>query len=603
VSGTSKIQEINREILRGNLDEIRRKLATIDPHDAQITVLALQPGIGKSTWAINYCKDHPEIENIGIATKRHNFLRELEAKIPDFNHWHGLKRICPRKDEKWFKKLYDDFGLQANVICSVCGRKAKCPYHQQFKDHRRCGFPTEYLRTKYVNEFDMLFVEESIYETEEYCLDLEKTLDVMQTYDLPKDLIWRVQYFEYDQDDLNYLRRERDRLLRVAVQNEDFKVIPEIQRINVDALEHCRYKNPYYLPRLFKVFEIAQEKPVVLLHAGFVPPVFKRVLARYYQETLQVGSEAAETLRVKIYESTLQNKDTKIYRITNSDYSKNTVNNYKKSEIDTILRRIVDIYGKDRVGVLTYMQNVQKDAETGTYIFNGVKAGWFGNVSGLNEFEDVPVLVIVGSKRMSVDQVFEKYEQLFGEEVSEEDREWYKGQIKQRTGKGIKHRYEPLDELGQALKKSRAKLKPIDSIDAMEHYDAIHRSRGLLHDRTVFLLGALPEKCKNEFSIEEIRQTDIEKFFERLKDKEGLSKKGGSKNMLIEILDLYEKGLTPTQIARELDLRIPGTTKYHTKPIRTLVKGYEECAELYDQILKGKNDMRRRNSRRKTPRS
>jgi hypothetical protein len=66
------------------VDEARKELESINPFEYNITILAQQPGIGKSSWARKYCNEHTEIEKIGILSKRHNFLTEWEINIEDF---------------------------------------------------------------------------------------------------------------------------------------------------------------------------------------------------------------------------------------------------------------------------------------------------------------------------------------------------------------------------------------------------------------------------------------------------------------------------------------------------------------------------------------
>jgi len=144
--------DIEYKSLGNIIEEVRDNLYKIDPFSSDITIINVQLGIGKSTWSRKYCNDHPEIESIGIASKRHNFLEECRSSIGTFNHWYGLQRKCPRRNEPWFKRLVVGLNLRANIICSMCGKKSDCLYHGQFIDTHRCGFPTEYLRTKNLSE-------------------------------------------------------------------------------------------------------------------------------------------------------------------------------------------------------------------------------------------------------------------------------------------------------------------------------------------------------------------------------------------------------------------------------------------------------------------
>jgi len=109
------------------IEHERTKLESINPFENNITILAQQPGIGKSTWARKYCNDHDEIEKIGIISKRHNFLTECESKIEDFSHWEGRGRLCKRDDIEWLKEIDLD---KNRIICNNC--KENCKYPEQF---------------------------------------------------------------------------------------------------------------------------------------------------------------------------------------------------------------------------------------------------------------------------------------------------------------------------------------------------------------------------------------------------------------------------------------------------------------------------------------
>ena len=140
----------------------------------------------------------------------------------------------------------------------------------------------------------------------------------------------------------------------------------------------------------------------------------------------------------------------------------------------------------------------------------------------------------------------------------------------------------------QKLRYTGTPLETLELIEMMSHYDSIHRNRGLLYDRIIFVLGPVPKRCKDEFNCKIVEKSKIESFFEELKDTEYLSKSSGLNSMLVEVLDLHKEGLTPTEIAKELDFRIPRTTKYHTKEIKKVVNAYDELAKKYDQIFKRK---------------
>ena len=262
---------------------------------------------------------YPEIKNIGISTKRHNFLDESGKSITGFNHWYGIDRKCPRNNELWFQKLRD-LNLYAGVICASCSQKSECPYHAQFKNLNRVGFPTEYLNTKYINDLNLLFVEENLTGLKSYELvenDVDNILNILK---LSHDFTYSILNRTYNDNDLNYLYIMQQSVLRDAIRNEEYEIVKEIVKFDINILKYCRDTNKYHLPHFFKIFDIAHKKPVVLLHAGFSEQFFERLLLRHTEE-----NPTLRELLVVVYTSDVINKDTKLYQITESDFSKNTI--------------------------------------------------------------------------------------------------------------------------------------------------------------------------------------------------------------------------------------------------------------------------------------
>lgn len=540
MSGTPNIQENN---LSGSLKDVRKKLACIDPFEADITILALQPGIGKSTWVRKYCNNHDEIEGIGVFSPRHNLLEEFKG----FNHWKGIRLKCPRREESWIKKLLE-IGLNASVICSICGRKKKCPYHEQFKDTNRVTAPHNYLATNYVDPINLFFVEEEMYQyrTFEFNKDIIKKALAF----IDPDYIDLVLYRKYTDDDVEYIKKRRLETLRIAAENEDYEVVQIVNQFDPQVLEYCQRREVYYLPRIFRLFDLSKIKSIVMLQASFHQYTFERLLQRYENEYW-----LPEEMRIEVYRSRVQNKNTKIYKITNSDYSKNVINRYRNEEIDSLLKKIVQAYGQDQVFVITSKEYISEDLISGKYVYKGIDAKWFGNISGLNEFEDKKVEIVIGTYRMPVKEFTELYNRLFDEEVNAEE---------------INVHAEVLSYNKEQFTYKGTPLEEFEGLEVLTQYDVIHRSRGLLNDRIIFVFGLVPEDCQWEFEYKMVKKEEAEDIIRKL----GIQYHNEKLNETIEKVRYgYKKGWSFTKIARYANLR-DEKGKYDTEWVK---KAIEYC--------------------------
>jgi hypothetical protein len=504
-SASDDLIEINE--LSGTIDDVRGELQQINPFDTDITVLALQPGVGKSTWARNYCKEHPDL-SIGIASKRHNLLEEFEREL-GFTHWYGLshkKSLCTKNI-----KPLTDMGLNASVICPViCTSEERetCEYHRQFKARRAC-FPTEYLNTNYINNFELLFVDEALHEATVYQYDEKAFIEGLQAFDDSKYLEQSIEairqrdweYFlmpvVFTDDNvltvLDILRIKQRQALRENL--KDTEKLKQILKFNPDALEKCLSHDVdrYPEPRMFHIFQIAQERPVVLMHATFNPEIFQRLLERYQSE-----------LKVKVYTSKVKNKDTKVYRYTQRSFSKSQSS--KNNEIlQKVLKGLRSIYGED-IGIITY-----KDLADMLSI-SGFDVDYFFNTAGLNRFQRKKALLIIGTPSISHSNKIQLYNELFNADLPED---YLKYDILYDVQ--VQH---------QRPQYKGTKLEAIAELDNAEMYDAIHRSRGLIRNTEIHVLGNIPEKIYSEFSVTEVPEKEIDKVLDLLREKRSIKSDG-----------------------------------------------------------------------------
>lgn len=260
----------------------------------------------------------------------------------------------------------------------------------------------------------------------------------------------------------------------------------------------------YYEPRLFKALDLIKNGTrIVLVNATFDEEWFNRLLDRY-------ASEGNNRPTYKIHTEDVENKGTTVYRLTKSAFSKasfdpKNVEIYLKvkQKVEDYLKGIVKVYGID-VGVITYMGNTQQNVITDREEFCGLHAAHFGNTSGLNEFENMPVGIIIGTHALSLDQKVETYNQFFPTEnltVAQ-----FQPIFTMQTAKG---QYPSL---------KGTELEIIERVfDTLPRYDAIHRFRGLIDDKTIILMGNVPNKIIEEFTYIRKEEREIDLWLKKTK--------------------------------------------------------------------------------------
>jgi hypothetical protein len=496
------------------INEVRAELPKIDLLDTSVDIhiISYPPSVGKSRLVRKFCNDHPEIRYIGISSGRHNFLEETSHKAMGFEQWYGLdhkKSKCPKiKIIQW--QL--DLDLNASTICVGMGCDvSQCPHHQQFTKKHRAGFPTSYFGTKYVEGFDLLFIEESITETIDYIFEPQEIIDalyVLPQYRTITDFIGAVNSRDFQfmsrLDVLDKVDSIQKTAIRAAIKESKISIrkfkepnrelIEEIRKLDIDKLRgYLKFgsiynfnKEAYYEPRLFKALDLIQNGTrIVLVNATFDEEWFNRLLDRY-------ASEGNNRPTFKIHTADVENKGTKVYRLTKSAFSKA---HYDQQKVETYLNGILKVYGTD-AGVITYKDKTQKNMITDRLEFCGLPANYFGNTSGLNEFEDMDVGIIIGTHALSLEQKVENYNQFFPTEnltVAQ-----FQPIIKMQTDKG---QYPSL--IG-------TELEIIERVfDTLPMYDVIHRFRGLNGNKTIITMGRVPAKIKEEFTFKTIEEYQV----------------------------------------------------------------------------------------------
>ena len=145
-----------------------------------------------------------------------------------------------------------------------------------------------------------------------------------------------------------------------ALEEENWDDISKISKLDLNKIKNYLYydaiygyKESYPVPLVYKVFDIARQGvPIVLLDATFDEEAFNLIYARYFfedeklsrSELLGKKLNPVNYVKTKIYESSIIDKDTKIYRINskNNYYNSGFFKDFKKNELSENGKRTVD---------------------------------------------------------------------------------------------------------------------------------------------------------------------------------------------------------------------------------------------------------------------
>jgi len=156
-----------------------------------INICNTQPGTGKTTAFIEYCKRNAQRKDenkklIGFFSSNHAHLDEVEKKLIKNNikvdHWKGFPRFCPlypksndisKMDvsEKFIYKLYNQLRISSKIICGACDNKENC-YSLPQPTVDVVLSPLEFLfQIDIAEKFKVIFIDEALLKDYYYCWD------------------------------------------------------------------------------------------------------------------------------------------------------------------------------------------------------------------------------------------------------------------------------------------------------------------------------------------------------------------------------------------------------------------------------------------------
>jgi len=431
-----------------------------DALEADITLLAHQPGIGKTHSVIKHMKKKRNA-NTCYFTDRHSTLNEIversSSKNVVFTHWEGFDRVCPIAK-------YGKLGhVSRKLICRQCSSK-KCKkrsgkeYLAQFKSKERVLAPYEYLKTTYVAQPKppkVVFLDENKVKVDTLSFDKEAFAQWLKAADMDTTYVSALENGDYGFfDSINWkiLQRRYAAYSEQLLADGDHDGLKQLSAANPYMLEdyfrwaaiYDDYEKEYYVPLYYYAFDLLREGvPLVFLDATFDKKFFYYMLEAYNGE---IGFESNVT--VKVYRSDKKRKSTKVYTVQNGYHPETSFAHYwasMKKWVLEDLERIKDIFGADNVGVIGHRklfgdaievhlrdpQTKPEEAEEKTkerrYERNNYKGlymplletEYFGNLRSSNRLEDKKVLVILGTYSISLDAARDVAKKLF--DLSDEE--------------------------------------------------------------------------------------------------------------------------------------------------------------------------------------
>lgn len=511
-----------------------------DDKEEYIYVMAHRPGIGKTTSVNKYLQKKIETNKdfkFFYFTDRHESINKITEKWKKdtYSHWMGFDKKCINSRMKNNYKYH----LNPNDICNSC---KKCDgYFSQFKNAIHVFAPFDYLISSHFsdtfeeNQPDIIFLDENIKQFKSYSndadkakkllnemgrKDLEKLIDIGNYKDLEKELAPDKFYDEY-----------KDFILKLASdKGKNRDLLDFIIHFNIfDFYQYLRWENiygyhlkSYGVPSLYYgAFEaVANGIPAVFMDATFNLNFFSYLLECYNAESKFIGKKKFTNLMMTIYHDNIENLKVQstIYRMRPEDYmpKSNFVDSdnweHTKDWLSTDMKLIMDIFGKNNVGIITF-----KDLGEFPKAL-GYNVEYYGNLRGTNSLEKLPVLVIIGTyipmlyswhpnikedtNKECFDELLSKYFLIqvdrnnlksVGVQAPEAISSKYDYKIAKSYG------YLSLDDAGTPLGTPGDEIvkHPAEALLMLSWYDeiyqAFHRNRGLRYPRIVFAYCWFPE--------------------------------------------------------------------------------------------------------------
>lgn len=541
--------KLEEKDLGNDLTEVRKKLNKLKFKEG-INILALQPGVGKTTKIKEYLKDKDKwlvtVPNYNLIESEYKEIIEMDG----VSYWKGFDRLCPKylKNDSKVKFLRDNQKLYPSVICGKCTSKEKneCRYKQQFNESNKVitvsafyNTPRFYEKGKF--KFDIAIIDEELSGYDELRIDDEKINKAIElirnylNYEIAKgetdhsiippfrEIFKNKDFYSLESDypigDIIFsgVKAEKEEALEKVFKREnweDYKIMADLDFLKLKKWFYYYFiygeDRAYGDPHIYRLFDLARQGvKVVFSDASFSKRIFSKLVGRYIKEEQKLSRRILfkeyiikdedykdfelpyEIEKIRVFMSSIQDEKTFFYRMwTDSNFHKS---NFQRREVP---EEMLDFYKK--INRKYYKPAIISYSSIWTRYFDLTKFSefaYFWNIRGINKFKNEEIIIIVGTPVPDGGALLDDYNNLFIEDY--EKRNKIPVFSKKKSG---------LDgfEFYQRYK--------IDS----EIYQAVHRIRPFNNpNKTIYVFGFVPEELIKEFNVNELESYDptIE-FFE-----------------------------------------------------------------------------------------
>ncbi|MBZ2165211.1 hypothetical protein [Methanobacterium spitsbergense] len=398
-----------------------------------VLIVNLPNRFGKTVTALKYYETQPV--KVLYLSDRHEQMNEIIGG-DNFRHWYGLKKICEKKDEPFIGALIGK-GFHANIICrNFCN--TQCSYKNQFQvpEEGIVVAPKEYLPTTYVqnNHWDVVILDENIEKAKkiQYThpnIPLGALEDYRVNVEFYKD-IGRIIEGDIYPDDLAELQRRKTNagnisgiIKMIRLRGDGFRPTrAELDILNYlnnldGTIEWIQYYqrygrfNHFYKPFLHYAHDLRCNFncKLILLNTSYDEWIYNQLMSRYEGRIVEPQN----------YNQLINNKKSILlhYNSKNRSLAKDTITQRDGTklgklvgkEINQMLKNSISFsYNRSlKVGIITYKsltEDITNQFEDKTY-----EISYFGGHQGSNKFEDVDVLIIVGTFHLNPSGLYKKH--------------------------------------------------------------------------------------------------------------------------------------------------------------------------------------------------
>ncbi|MHA1972668.1 MAG: hypothetical protein ACTSW1_06740 [Candidatus Hodarchaeales archaeon] len=470
---------------------------TKTPTPIKISVISGPPGTGKTRSTLQQC--NPNHKTV-LSSYSHRLLKEFQTRLNEANipntHWQGIKLICPLYQSNQIITRIIDGGTPPRYVCNLCQKSnpnnRTCPYTQQFQNPENTLLcPATYLYTNKIRQYkpDKIFIDDVILQKRPLPTrpKLNHWIDNLKTYNILDNNITLNKILTNPRYYIDMIRNEI--ALRVSEETSNEIFLNHLFSVNPNDLYLLKkmyrvhgLRDQYAVPLIFQAFEHGVESDVTIIDAIPNREFLHGMAARYqienpdyvieydFLEPFEYDTESkSEIIRVR-----LSNRKEAFYPKTS------LMDPRTQERINNQIEDIIIAYGLQgkRFGLITHKSLVN------IFCPRAEKRAYFGNLRGLNEFENLDALFIVGTYIPNYPAIQKDYDLFYARPPTTTESKKVKGE-------------------GRYYLDSSLENFSI-MVGAYETYQAAHRCRPGLSKKKVFIWGVVPKWLKEEFEVSDL---------------------------------------------------------------------------------------------------